>query len=168
VLKLRLITAQRGGEVVNMRWADVDLKAGWWTIPAEHAKNKLPHRVPLTAMAVKILKPLRRRASKDTVYTFEGIRGARHRRGLLDGLPVADVRPHDFRRTAASLMAAGGVPRLTIAKILNHVDATVTAIYDRHSYDPEKQAALAWWDAKLAAIVTNHAGKVLPFVIRSA
>src|SRR5262249_34075785 len=31
--KLRLLTAQRGGEVVAMRWADVDLVAGWWTIP---------------------------------------------------------------------------------------------------------------------------------------
>jgi integrase len=54
-LKLRLVTAQRGGEVIALRWQDVDLDGGWWTIPAEHAKNKMPHRVPLTAMAIKIL-----------------------------------------------------------------------------------------------------------------
>ena len=51
VFKLRLITAQRGGEVADVRWQDVDLDAGWWTIPAERAKNGLPHRVPLTPMA---------------------------------------------------------------------------------------------------------------------
>jgi integrase len=57
--KLRLITAQRGGEVADMRWQDVDLAGGWWTIPAERSKNGLPHRVPLTPMAVAIIKALK-------------------------------------------------------------------------------------------------------------
>jgi integrase len=159
VLKLRLITAQRGAEVVNMRWADVS--DDWWTIPATDSKNKLAHRVPVTPMARAILTPLR---TPDAVYVFAGIRGARHRRGVLDGLPIADVRPHDFRRTAASGMASGGIARLTISKILNHVETGVTAIYDRHSYDAEKQAALVWWDQKLTAILEKKdAGTVLPF-----
>ena len=162
-LKLRLITAQRGGEVIAMRWPDVDLGAGWWTIPAENSKNKLPHRVPLTASALRILKRLKASAGEEAVYVFSGIRGPRHRRGVLDDLPIADVRPHDFRRSAASMMAGGGVPRLTIAKILNHVETSVTAIYDRHSYDTEKQVALTWWDTKLEAIVKGKASKVLPF-----
>jgi integrase len=162
-LKLRLITAQRGGEVIDMRWADVDLAARWWTIPAERSKNKLPHRVPLTDTAVKILEPLRL-AADDSAHVFGGIRGTRHRRGLLDGLGIADVRPHDFRRTAASMMAGGGVPRLTIAKILNHVETSITAVYDRHSYDAEKRAALTWWDARLTAIISGKGGaKVVPF-----
>jgi integrase len=46
-LKLRLVTAQRGVEVIALRWQDIDLDGGGWTIPAEHAKNKMPHRVPL-------------------------------------------------------------------------------------------------------------------------
>ena len=87
-LKLRLITAQRGGEVIPMRWPDVDLAAGWWTIPTEHSKNKLPHRVPLTPSAVTILKTLKTSAAEKAVYVFGGIRGPRHRRGVLDGLPL--------------------------------------------------------------------------------
>ncbi len=82
------------------------------------------------------------------------------------GLMLDDVRPHDFRRTAASMMASAGVPRLTIAKVLNHIsaDAGVTAIYDRHSYDAEKAGALTWWDARVAAIIERKpAGTVLPF-----
>ena len=38
--KLRLLTAQRGGEVLSMRWADVDLESRWWTIPAERSKKQ--------------------------------------------------------------------------------------------------------------------------------
>jgi integrase len=162
-LKLRLLTAQRGGEVIGMRWADIDLAGAWWTIPAEQSKNKLPHRVPLTKSAVKILCELRAAAGEKAVYVFAGIRGPRHRRGVLEKLPIEDVRPHDFRRTAASMMAGAGVPRITIAKVLNHVETSVTAIYDRHSYDGEKLAALTWWDSRLEAIVKNKGSKVLPF-----
>jgi len=167
VLKLRLITAQRGGEVVDMRWNDVDLDAGWWTIPAEHSKNKLPHRVPLSPMAATILAERLATAAESAVYVFAGIRGKNHRHGLLDGLGVSNVRPHDFRRTAASVMASGGIPRLTIAKILNHVDDSVTAVYDRHSYDPEKRAALDWWAVTLAAIIRHSEAKVRPFAKRA-
>jgi integrase len=39
-------TARRGSDCAA-RWQDIDLDGGGWTIPAEHAKNKMPHRVPL-------------------------------------------------------------------------------------------------------------------------
>ena len=60
-------------------------------------------------------------------------------------------RGHDLRRTAASLMVGGGVPRLVVSKILNHVETGVTAVYDRHSYDPEKRAALDNWGKPIGA-----------------
>ena len=52
-------------------------------------------------------------------------------------------------RGAASI----GVPRLTVAKILNHAEQGVTAVYDRHSYDREKREALDAWAKRLAEIV---------------
>ena len=52
-----------------------------------------------------------------------------------------DFRGHDLRRTAATRMAAAGIPRDHIGKVLNHVEggARATRVYDRHSYDPEKR-----------------------------
>lgn len=64
-------------------------------------------------------------------------------------------RAHDFRRTAASIMAGMGVPRLVIGKILNHAETGVTRVYDRHSYDKEKKEALAAWGARLSRIVSD-------------
>jgi len=52
-----------------------------------------------------------------------------------------DFRGHDLRRTAASIMASAGVSRLVVAKVVNHVETGVTAVYDRHSDDAEKRAA---------------------------
>ena len=48
---------------------------------------------------------------------------------------------HDLRRTAASHMTSMGISRLTVGKLLNHVETGVTAVYDRHSYDREKRDA---------------------------
>jgi len=41
-----------------MQWADLDIAGGWWTIPSTQSKNKLSHRVPLSPMALDILKAL--------------------------------------------------------------------------------------------------------------
>ena len=38
-------------------------------------------------------------------------------------------------------------------KILNHVDSSITAVYDRHSYDAEKCHALEAWSNKLVEVV---------------
>jgi alpha-D-ribose 1-methylphosphonate 5-phosphate C-P lyase len=73
--------------------------------------------------------------------------------------PVKDFRGHDLRRTAASLMVGSGVSRLTVSKILNHVERSVTAVYDRHSYDAEKRAALDKWARSLASIVSTKETK---------
>lgn len=160
-LKLRLITAQRGKEVLSLRGRDLD--GAWWTIPADVAKNKLPHRVYLSKSALAIVKGLRAEQPDDDAYLFAGIRGASKRRGTLDGLDVQDVRPHDFRRTAATVMASGGVPRLVVSMILNHVDNSITAVYDRASYDLDKQSALTWWATKLESVIKGKRSTVLPF-----
>ena len=156
--RLRLVTAQRGGEVHNMRWADIDLDSRWWTVPASDAKNGLPHRVPLSDLAIDILTGLRDHMGGEvsaSIYVLAGARGPKQRAAVSNRLGLDDFRGHDLRRTAASRMASVGVPRLVIAKVLNHVEHGVTAVYDRHSYDAEKQEALDSWCRNLRVILTQ-------------
>ncbi len=158
--RLRLVTAQRGGEVLDMRWADVDLGDRWWTIPASDTKNGLPHRVPLNFLAIEILTALRSEATKRTPeppYVLVGARGKRQRSEACARLGLPDFRGHDLRRTAASRMASAGVQRLVIAKVLNHVERGVTAVYDRHAYDAEKRHALDAWSRELATVLGSGA-----------
>jgi integrase len=161
VLRLLLITAQREGEVSTMSWSDIDFEERWWTIPAERAKNGLAHRVFLSDQALRVLEPLRLKP-KHKVWVFPRRVGEGPAtrnliaKPLLDIRRVAklgDIRPHDLRRTAASLMTGMGISRLAVAKILNHVEGGVTAVYDRHSYDPEKKHALEAWGRRLDVIL---------------
>ncbi len=74
----------------------------------------------------------------------------------IDLPPVLDFVPHDFRRTAASRMTGDlGISRLTVSKVLNHVESGVIAVYDRHSYDAEKRQALEAWGTRLSEIIAG-------------
>ncbi len=162
-LKLQLTTAQRKGEVVSAQWSEIDLQSGWWTIPANKAKNGNSHRVPLSNISMNLLKQLKV-ISGDSCWLFPSPRGDTHMSGTaIDHALRKNIKhfncaketytPHDLRRTAASHMTAQGISRLVVSKILNHAERSVTAIYDRHSYDKEKQHALEAWSTKLEKII---------------
>ena len=153
-LLMRLLTAQRGIEVVNMRWADID--GAWWTIPAQFSKNGLAHRVYLSPLAQAELKRIRPLLTKGAEFVYTGIRSSHHRKHALDEFPVNDFQPRDFRRTAASNMTKAGIPRDVVSKVLNHVEPGVTKVYDRFSYDKQKRQAMLVWDRRLRAIVKTR------------
>ena len=82
-----------------------------------------------------------------------------------DGTPATKNRmlidkftPHDFRRTAATGMAALRFPDEVIDAVLNHVKKGVVAIYNRHGYDMEKKQALEAWERKLISITSGTEG----------
>ncbi len=158
--RLHLLTAQRGGELRSMAWRDIDLESGWWTIPAEQSKNKLTHRVPLSPAAVTLLSELQSRAREGHPWVFwtpsrSGHRTTAHKCTVrVRKVSAVDFVPHDLRRTAASHMTSLGISRLVVAKILNHVERGVTAVYDRHSYDREKRTALETWALAIQRITS--------------
>jgi integrase len=47
-LEFCILTAARSGEVLGMRWKEVDLESGVWNVPAARMKAGRPHRVPLS------------------------------------------------------------------------------------------------------------------------
>jgi integrase len=168
--QIQLLTAQRPGEVRLMRWADVNLESGWWSIPGALTKNGKPHRVPLSETAVEILTSRQERAKKEAKFVFVNRRGVGsiHDRGkkaaaALSKTLTFSFRAHDLRRTAATRMAEAGVARDHIAKVLNHVETgpSATRVYDRYDYDAEKRAALERWSQRLAAIVEGKTAKVV-------
>lgn len=176
ILKLQLTTAQRKGEVVSAEWSEMDLNSGWWTIPANKAKNNQAHRVPLSSLAMEILQDVKI-FSGDSRFLFPAQRGDKHitaasidhavRRSRFES--VAAWTPHDCRRTAASYMTSIGIPRLVVTKILNHSESNnITAIYDRHSYDNEKRHALATWSQKLEEIICGVSSPNNVIALKSA
>jgi integrase len=52
------LTFVRTSELIGAKWAEFDLKAARWDIPAERMKMRTPHIVPLSKQALEILATL--------------------------------------------------------------------------------------------------------------
>jgi integrase len=70
-LEFVIVTAARSGEVLKMRWEEVDWDKCLWTIPAGRMKGGREHTVPLSKRAMEILK-LQRQYSPGAEYAFKG------------------------------------------------------------------------------------------------
>jgi len=58
-LEIAICTAARSGEVRGARWAEIDLGAALWTVPAERMKAEREHRVPLPEQVLRLLRELK-------------------------------------------------------------------------------------------------------------
>lgn len=153
-MRLRLVTAQRPGEILSMRWSDIDWRDNVWTIPEAVAKNGIEHRVPLSSLALDVLQPLKAACTDVDGFVFEGIRSPKDRANVLDGLTLPNLQLRDLRRTAATMMGDLRITDETIGRVLNHKKKTITGrVYNLARYDPEKRAALDALAAKLSDVV---------------
>lgn len=164
-LRMAAVTLQRGGEVVGMRWAEIDTKHQLWTVPASRMKGKRTHLVPLPDLAMSILAECERGGE----YVFPSPRGEGHldRRAfsramnrMMAALKLPSATPHDLRRTGATNLTSErlGIPRFIVSQVLAHAGdtggaAAVTGLhYDRNDYLAEKRKALLAWARLLQAI----------------
>lgn len=168
-LLLSLATAQRIGEVTGIAMVEIDLShtASMWTVPGARSKNGEPNRVPLSPVAVRLVRAAMQLAG-GAPWLFPSPKGdaptgshapTRALGRAREALGVEDFRVHDLRRTAATRMAEMGISPHTISVVLNHVSArrgTITGkVYNRYGYDREKREALDAWGARLEKIVSQ-------------
>lgn len=164
-LRFTILTGARSGEARGTQWNEIDLDAATWTIPASRMKAARPHRVPLSAPAVEIIKAMKplRRPGVDLVFP-----GARD--GLLSDVAVnktlhsiaPDVTVHGFRSSfRVWCEEQTSYPRSVTEAALAHVNADkVEAAYQRSDlFDRRRDLMQAWAD-----FITTGKGKVIKLV----
>jgi integrase len=152
-VKLALYTGQRCGNLLAMRWDQVDLAEGLWVIPM--TKNGRPHLVPLEAQEIAILKS---RQGNRSPWVFPGRGASGHIEEpkkawstLLTRAKIDEFRIHDLRRTHGSWMLNTGSSLEVIGKSLAHQDSDTTAIYARLDLAKLREAKARAIDAMLIA-----------------
>ena len=145
-IRLLLLTGARSGELLSATWNQFDLEKGIWTKPSSHTKTKKVHRVALSAPAIDVLESIRYRRNLRGRWVFPS-RSGDHRKSLKkawydirDRAGLSDVRIHDLRHTAASLMLSAGVPLDIVGRVLGHTQAQTTLRY-AHLTDEAGKAA---------------------------
>lgn len=147
-LEFAILTACRSGEVRGATWAEIDLDAAIWTIPAERMKAGKPHSVPLSDAVVAMLKAMPRIIG--TNYVFPAPRG-----GQLSDMTLTavlrrmdlNVVPHGFRSTFREWAGeSSGHPREVIEHALAHQLADkAEGAYQRGSLFPKRVKLMQDW-----------------------
>lgn len=158
-IKLLLLTAVRKMELLHAPRVEFDLDGGIWTIPGSRTKNSRLHVLPLPPLAVSIIRELMQ--FEDSKWLFPSPRNAARPVSddflKLKNLPVVDGvaawTPHDLRRTVATRLSADfGASRIVQDKLLNHVDRSVSAIYDKNNYFENVKEIIGLWGSLLGQI----------------
>jgi len=130
VLVVALNTGMRRGEILGLKWSNVDLVKGFIFI--EDSKSGKPRRIPTNGTVAAVLGALPRLSE----YVFYNPETKTHLRGIAGAFTKAredaelkGVRLHDLRHTAASWMVAAGVDLVTVSKILGHASIQMTMRY---------------------------------------
>lgn len=152
-LKLAPLVFVRPGELRRAEWAEIDLDAAIWRIPAEKMKMREPHLVPLSEQAVAILRELEP-VTGSGGYVFPGIRSTRKPmsentinaalRRL--GYGSDEMTGHGFRSMASTLLHEQGWPSNIIERQLSHGERDkVKAAYNYATHMPERQKMMQQW-----------------------
>jgi integrase len=154
-ITIAMLTGARRGELLTMRWNDLDLSEGVWVKPASSTKQGKLHRVPLSADAVAVL---RRRQDERSVggkvirlrddFVFRGGNSKTATNRLERDWDIVraaagleDVRFHDLRHSFASLLVGEGLSLPIIGKMLGHTQASTTNRYAHLADAPLRAAA---------------------------
>ena len=129
-IRLLLLTGCRKSELLGARWDEFDLDAGVWVKPAARVKANREHRLPLSPQAVAELNRLPRTGP----LVFTNSRGKPWTEvaawpQIRDEARIANVRLHDLRHSAASLLISRGLSLQVIGRILGHSQASTTERY---------------------------------------
>lgn len=152
LIEWQLLTLVRPSEASGTRWAEIDLEAKLWTIPAERMKAKREHIVPLSPQALEMLdvmKPIS--AHREHVFPSRNdpkqpmnsqTANAALKRIGYGGKLVA----HGLRSIASTALNEAGFNPDVIEAALSHVDKDeVRRAYNRALYLEQRREILSWW-----------------------
>jgi integrase len=163
-LEFAILTAARVSEVTGATWAEVDLAAALWTVPADRIKAGREHRVPLSAAALVILRGVER--EQRGAFIFQGNRPGKAL--SVSALPFVlkrmgreDLTVHGFRSTFRDWAAEQtNFPSEAAEMALAHaVGSRVEAAYRRGDMIERRRQLMEAW-ARYCGTVSKG-GKVV-------
>ena len=185
-LEFAILTAARSGEVIGATWAEIDLVAAVWTIPADRMKAGKEHSIPLSPRGLAILdavKPLNTKGAKDAPLfptskgaALSGMAMAMLVRRMHDGELTAGragwidrregnrmITVHGFRATFRNWAGEqSSFPREVIEHAMAHqLPDKAEAAYSRATLMPKRAKLMAAWAGYCASPV-SASSKVTP------
>jgi integrase len=167
LVRLLLLTGQRRGEIIKLRWDEIDLDRARIVKAGSSTKNRKPHTTHLSAPALAELEGL---ACERVGYVFtttgttpvSGISKVKDRFDKALGEDFEPWRFHDIRTGMATALAEAGEPENVVDRILNHsasgsAPSAVARVYNQAEQLPQRAKALNKW----ADLVTSQSPQII-------
>ena len=168
-LEFAILTAVRSGEARGAIWAEVDIKAGVWTIPGERMKRGLPHRVPLSDAVLALLDKVQ---GLDPILIFPSVQRGKDGAGkimsdmvfkaLTDRMGREGFTTHGFRSSFRDWCSesAKADHELAEAALAHAVGNAVSRAYARSDLFDRRRVLMDSW----AQFATGAMGDVVRLV----
>jgi integrase len=170
-LKLSPLLFVRPGELRGMEWAELDLDAAQWVIPASKMKMKIDHLVPLCTQAVAILQEQKKLTgtrryvfpsigrSEDRPMSENTVNSALHALGYGTDKHTA----HGFRAMARTIMDEVMEERVDLIEhqLAHAVKDPNGRAYNRTAHLPARRAMMQRWADYLDKLRVG--AEVIPF-----
>jgi integrase len=144
IILIALNTGMRRGEILALRWTDIDFEAGEITVKT--SKNGKPRIVDINSRLFQVLHELKNQVQNDS-YLFLNPRTGkpfkklqRSFRSACRRSGIVGLRFHDLRHTAASRMVVRGVDLIRVKEILGHSSVRITERYTHSNREERKKA----------------------------
>ncbi|TWI12719.1 tyrosine-type recombinase/integrase [Aerolutibacter ruishenii] len=170
-LQLAPLVFVRPGELRNAEWAEIDLEAAEWNIPAAKMKMRQPHLVPLSRQAVALLEELQPLTSRSQ-YVFPG--GRSIKRPMSDNALNAALRRMGFDKDTMTAHGFRAMARTVLDEVLHfrpdYIEHQLAhavrdpngRAYNRTAHLPERRKMMQAW-ADYLDLQKADTGTVLPF-----
>lgn len=178
VVQLVLLTGQRRDEIREAVRSEIDFEDRVLMLGPDRTKNGHEHRVPLSDLAISILRsPPHIRSDEGWLFTTEGlvpVSNLAKRKKRLDALMLAELRKidpdaklqpwrlHDLRHTLKNWMKKQRIPKDLRNAVQNHFDGDMDELYGPYSFDAEKRDVLDRWASHIQDVVSRPP-QVIPF-----
>lgn len=151
-MRFLMVTGARKSEVTEMVWAELDLEAKTWTLPAHRTKTRQGRIYPLPDMLIELLQEWSWTQQKPDglVWSYIGRSTMAHAAERLRSVVGNDFTTHNIRRSAASLMSGeAGIDPMIVDLLLGHsvkvVTSKILATYQPKAFHEGVNAAWPVW-----------------------
>lgn len=156
LLEWQLLTLVRPSEASGTRWAEIDLDAKLWTIPAERMKAKREHAIPLSIQALNILEVMKP-ISGHREHVFPGRKDPKEPMNSQTANAAlkrigygSKLVAHGLRSIASTALNEEGFNADVIEAALAHSDKNeVRKAYNRSTYLNQRRDLMTWWGFKV-------------------
>ncbi|MBW1992357.1 MAG: site-specific integrase [Deltaproteobacteria bacterium] len=123
VVKLAYHTGMRQGEILGLKWGQVELKGGFIRLTPDQTKTAEGRLVPLPPELVEMFRAMPRGLPQTPVFTYKGQGVAEMKRSFKTAVKRAGIEDftfHDLRHTFTTNAVRAGVPIPVIMEITGH------------------------------------------------